>query len=190
MAPPALEIAAISGSHKPGSSNDILLRAAVAEAPAAMSVHVFTSLGEMPACNPELDGEGAEAPAPVWEWRLLLRRSDGLLIVSPEYGHSMPGVLKNALDWLVGSGELSGMPIALISGSPMATGGLRAQMALVQTLLAQAAYVDAMLSVPNVKAKLTRGAPTHAPTLRRIGETMAALGEAVVERPDRLRPGA
>jgi chromate reductase len=190
MSQETIEIAAICGSLQERSSNGVLLQAAIASVPAGVSVTEFRSLGAVPACNPEIDGDGPEAPAAVWEWRSLLRCSDGLLIVSPEYGHSMPGVLKNALDWVVGSGELSGMPIGLITASPMATGGLRAQIALIQTLLAQAAYIDATLAIPGVKSKVRDGELVHKPTARRLGETMAALAESVRERPERLIPGA
>ena len=117
------------------------------------------------------------------ELRELISGADGVLIASPEHGHSMPGVLKNALDWLVGSGELSGLPVALISASPTITGGIRAQMALTQTLLAQAALIPVTLTVPAIKGKLDEnGELADQATRRRIRETLVALGEAVEER--------
>ncbi|MQA75017.1 MAG: flavoprotein [Solirubrobacterales bacterium] len=180
-------VAAICGSLQRSSANAAMLRAALREAPEGMTIEPFRGLAEVPAMSPELDGEGEGAPAAVWAWRRLLRGADGLLIVSPEYAHSMPGVLKNALDWLVGSGELSNMPVALISASSVPTGGIRAQMALTQTLLAQAAHVDVALTVPGVKAKLgADGELVHAPTLRRVRETLVALVDAIAERPPRL----
>jgi chromate reductase, NAD(P)H dehydrogenase (quinone) len=115
--------------------------------------------------------------------RALLEAADGLLIATPEYAHSMPGVLKNALDWLVASGELSGMPIALMSASTTTGGGIRAQMALTQTLLAQAGHVAVGLTVPGVKTKLDASGEIADPaTLRRIRETLVVLAEAVDER--------
>lgn len=75
------------------------------------------------------------------------------------------------------------MPVALISASSTMGGGIRAQMALTQTLLAQAANVAVALTVPGVKARLdTSGALAHPATSRRIRETLVALGEAVEER--------
>jgi NAD(P)H-dependent FMN reductase len=109
--------------------------------------------------------------------------ADGVLIASPEYGHSMPGLLKNALDWLVGSGELANMPVALVSASTTSTGGIRAQIALIQTLLAQSAEVVVTLTVPGVQAKLdAQGEIADPAVLRRLRETLVALAEAARER--------
>jgi chromate reductase, NAD(P)H dehydrogenase (quinone) len=176
-----MKIVALAGSLQERSSNSALVRAAQEVTPDGMELVVYGSLGEVPHLNPELDGD--DAPAPVKELRQLLQASEGLLIASPEYGHSMPGVLKNALDWLVGSGELSGMPIALMSASTTSTGGIRAQMALTQTLLAQAAQVAVALTVSGVKTKIDANGEIADPaTRRRIRETLVALGEAVEER--------
>jgi chromate reductase len=180
-----MKIVAIIGSLQERSSNSALVRAAESVAPEGMELIVFRSLGEVPHLNPELDGNRTETPPPVRELRARLEDADGLLIASPEYGHSMPGVLKNALDWLVASGELSGMPIALMSASTTTGGGIRAQMALTQTLLAQAANVAVALTVPGVKQKLDADGEIADPaTMRRIQETLVALGEAVEERRD------
>src|SRR5215208_2155182 len=173
-----MKIVAIAGSLQERSANSALIRAAEGVAPSGMELVVYRELGDVPHLNPELDGDGTDAPG-----RTLLEGADGLLIASPEYGHSMPGVLKNALDWLVASGELSGMPIGLMSASTTTTGGIRAQMALTQTLLAQAGQVAVALTVPGVKAKVDADGEIADPaTLRRIKETLVALGEAVEER--------
>jgi chromate reductase, NAD(P)H dehydrogenase (quinone) len=176
-----MNVLAISGSLQERSSNTTLISVAQQVVPDGLDLVVFRSLGEVPLFNPELD-EG-EGPAPVRELRDLLQAAEGLLIASPEYAHSMPGVLKNALDWLVGSGELSGMPVALISASTTMGGGIRAQMALTQTLLAQAADVTVALTIPAVKTKLdATGELTDLATRRRIGETLVALSEAIDQR--------
>jgi chromate reductase len=184
-----MKVAAISGSLQERSSNSALIRAANQVAPEDIELVEFRSLGKVPHLNPELERDGSAALAPVEELRALLGAAEGLLIASPEYGHSMPGVLKNALDWLVASGELSGMPIALISASTTTTGGIRAQMALTQTLLAQAGNVAVTLTIPAVKGKLDgNGELAHPATRRRIRETLVALGEAIEER--RAWPGS
>ena len=71
------------------------------------------------------------APVTVTNFRSELRWSEGVIISSPEYAHGVPGVLKNALDWLVASGELYEKPVALFSASPHAT---YAQASLMETL--------------------------------------------------------
>lgn len=67
--------------------------------------------------------------------------TNGVLIASPEYAHSLPGSLKNALDWLVGSGELYERPVAVLGGAPRPNGGEKGRAALEQTLQAQGAVV-------------------------------------------------
>jgi len=82
----------------------------------------------LPHFNPDHD----DMPGPaVEQWRALLRAADGLLISSPEYAHGVAGSLKNALDWVVGSGELERKPLGVINASPRAT---HAHAALQQTL--------------------------------------------------------
>ena len=90
---------AISGSLRLASSNTALLRAAALVAPEGVEIILYRGLGDLPHFNPDL--EAAEPPS-VTEFREQVRISDGLLISSPEYAHGVPGVLKNALDWLVG----------------------------------------------------------------------------------------
>src|SRR5437868_15517963 len=106
-----MRILAISGSLRTGSSNTILLRAAVALAPAAFEVSVYEGLATLPHFNPDLDNEAA--PPPVVDFRSQLHASDGVLIASPESAHGVPGVLKNALHWFVASAEMTGSLVAI-----------------------------------------------------------------------------
>jgi len=111
-------ILAISGSLRSQSSNTTLLRAAAMLAPEGVSISLYDGLGDLPHFNPDL--EGTEGLA-VLDFRRGLQESDAVLISSPEYAHGVPGVLKNALDWIVGSGELADKPVALINASPRST---------------------------------------------------------------------
>src|SRR5262245_22765270 len=114
-----IHILGISGSLRAKSSNTTLLRAAANLASLRdMSITVYSALGELPHFNPDL--EGTEPPS-VIKFRDELQNSDGVLISSPEYAHGVPGVLKNALDWIVGSGELVDKPVALLNASPRST---------------------------------------------------------------------
>ncbi|MBA3547736.1 MAG: NAD(P)H-dependent oxidoreductase [Nannocystis sp.] len=123
-----MRIVAISGSLRAASSNAAVLRAVAMLAPADVEVALYEELGELPQFNPDDD----DTPGPVVErWRALLRAADGLLVSSPEYAHGVPGSLKNALDWVVGSGELERKPLGLINASPRAT---HAQASLHETL--------------------------------------------------------
>jgi chromate reductase, NAD(P)H dehydrogenase (quinone) len=111
-------ILAISGSLRAASSNTTLLHAAAALAPENLEIVVYGGLANLPQFNPDLDND---APAAVRDFRSQLDKSAGVIISSPEYAHGVPGALKNALDWLVASGELYDKPVALFSASPRAT---------------------------------------------------------------------
>ncbi len=124
-----MRVLAISGSLRAGSSNTAVLRAMAALAPEEVQVVYYTGLSELPHFNPDLDTE--IPPSTVGDFRSQLMASDGVLISSPEYAHGVPGVLKNALDWLVRSGELYEKPVAIVNASPRST---HAQASLVETL--------------------------------------------------------
>jgi chromate reductase, NAD(P)H dehydrogenase (quinone) len=87
-------------------------------APVGLEVVLYDGPGRLPHFNPDLDQ--AEPPPPVQALRRQVGRCDGLLICCPEYAHGVPGVMKNALDWLVASVEFPGKPVALINASPQA----------------------------------------------------------------------
>lgn len=122
-------ILAISGSLRTGSSNTAVLQAIGALAPAKVQVVLYSGLSELPHFNPDLDTE--TPPPAVAGLRSRLLASDGVLISSPEYAHGVPGTLKNALDWLVRSGELYEKPVALVNTSPRST---HAHTSLLETL--------------------------------------------------------
>src|SRR6185436_19006365 len=105
-----MKILALCGSLQAKSGNLALLAAAVAAAPPGVEVVVFDGLRDLPHFNPDLEAQGP--PESVMTWRRVLAESDALLVASPEYGHSLPGVLKNAIDWVIGSGELEEKTVA------------------------------------------------------------------------------
>lgn len=107
----------VAGSLRAGSSNAALLAAVALIAPAAVTVSAYSTLGSLPAFNPDIEESGARVPSAVSEWRTALTAADMLLVSTPEYAHGIPGVLKNALDWIVGSGELVGKPVGVINPS-------------------------------------------------------------------------
>jgi len=139
-----MRILALSGSLRRVSTNTALLQAAAALAPAGVAVSVESALGALPHFNPDLDG--AEPPA-VRDFHSRVRDADGLLISSPEYAHGVPGVLKNAFDWLVGSIHFPGKPVAAFNANPQAT---CAQAALRETLTVMNARIieEASLALP------------------------------------------
>jgi NAD(P)H-dependent FMN reductase len=140
-----LRILAISGSLRRASSNSALIGAAARLTPASVEMSIYRELAELPPFNPDLEGDSA--PEAVTRFRSTLQACDAVLISSPEYAHGVPGVVKNALDWVVGSGELLDKPIALINASARAR---HAWASLVETLAVMSASVilDASITVP------------------------------------------
>jgi NAD(P)H-dependent FMN reductase len=140
-----LRILAISGSLRRASSNSALVGAVARLAPRDVDVAIFNGLAELPPFNPDLDTN--DPPEVVASFRTTLERSDAIFLSSPEYAHGVPGVLKNALDWIVGSGELVGKPIALVNATTRAT---HAWASLLETLTVMSARVidEASLTIP------------------------------------------
>jgi len=128
-------ILAISGSLRASSSNSAVIRAARELAPPGLSVVIYEGLGDLPHFNFDLDGE--RIPQPAAAWRQLVARSAGLLISSPEYAHGVPGTLKNALDWLVGSPDFAGKAVTLINASPRSTHAHAALLEVLKTMAAR-----------------------------------------------------
>ena len=110
-----MKILAVSGSARLLSTNTALLRALQAVAPADMTVDVYDRIGDLPVFSPDLEGPGL--PDSVRQFMQAISESDGLVISSPEYVRSIPGGLKNAIDWLVSGDQVVGKPIALAHAS-------------------------------------------------------------------------
>jgi chromate reductase len=162
----------ISGSLQRASSNRALLKIAARCAEDLATVSWYERIDDVPHFNSDLPDD----LEPVVAWRAAMRAADGVLISSPEYAHSLPGSLKNALDWLVGSGDLYEKPVGLMSAG--LSGGERALDALAQTLHAQGSNIVGRLSVPGVRPKL--GANGDIADLETIAQT-CVLVDALVD---------
>lgn len=151
-----IKILAISGSLRASSSNTNILRVLVNLAPEDVSIEIYEGIGTLPHFNPEIDDE--RELISVQDWRSQIDRADAIIFCTPEYAHGVPGVLKNALDWIVSSGEFMHKPTAVISASPSPDGGEKANASLVQTLRMMMAEIPqgSILCVAGVSAKLDR----------------------------------
>jgi chromate reductase len=137
-----LRILALPGSLRVGSVNAALLRAAAKLAPAQTVVTLFKDLAGVPLFNEDL--EVGPLPAAVVKLRSSIEESDGVLIATPEYNNSIPGVLKNAIDWLsrpAPTKPLVGKPIAVIGATTGGWGTRLAQAALRQVLFSTESLV-------------------------------------------------
>jgi chromate reductase, NAD(P)H dehydrogenase (quinone) len=135
-----VHIVAISGSLKTTSANSALVHAIAAVAPD--DVEIWSALGELPHFSPDDDGG-----APVESLRDAVTRADLVVIATPEYAGGMPGSLKNALDWLVGTGELYGKALAIVNVAPSHERGTNARSWVEQVVRMQGAHVVTSFSV-------------------------------------------
>src|SRR5688500_5378323 len=106
-----MRVLAICGSLQAKSGNLSLLKTAAASMPPGMELEVFAGLRQLPHFDRDIEASGV--PESVMQWRSALAASDAVLIASPEYGFSLPGVLKNGIDWVISSGELEQKVVAI-----------------------------------------------------------------------------
>src|SRR5258708_25139367 len=119
-----VKVLAVTGSLQAKSSNKSLVELAGRVAPPGVEWVTAPSLGALPHYNTDIDGE--DPPESVRQWRAALDSADAVFFASPEYGHGMPGSLKNALDWVVGTGSFFRKPVvATCAGAGPGRGAMR-----------------------------------------------------------------
>lgn len=130
-----LRVVGIAGSLRQASYNKALLRAAQELAPERLKIEIHDLAG-VPLYNEDVEAAGV--PQAVLDLRQAIADADGLLIATPEYNHGVPGVMKNALDWLSRpprKSALQGKPTALMGATPGTTGTARGQSQLRQSFV-------------------------------------------------------
>jgi chromate reductase, NAD(P)H dehydrogenase (quinone) len=169
---PVTRLITVSGSLQQRSANRAALAVASAVALAGgATVDDFDRLAEIPAFDPERDDERIDV---IEDWRRRITTADAVLVAAPEYAGGVAGAVKNAFDWLVGSGSLYRKPVGLISAGT--SGGLFARQAMAQTLTWQGAYVVAELGIAAPRTKSdAEGRFTDATTLAELSSTTEAL---------------
>lgn len=153
------------------------MRAAVNAAPEGVDVTLYEGLGMLPIFNPD---HTEHLPPAVAELRRLVLSCDGLLIASPEYAHGVPGGMKNALDWIVGWGEIAGKPVALYNTSPY---GEHAKAALAEILVTMSLNIvpEAAFTLHLRGSKPEEAAPklATAEVWESLHRALAAFAEAI-----------
>ena len=182
-----VRIVGVSGSLRKGSFNTALLRAAVELAPAGVTLEMRTIHG-----IPLYDGDvesGPGVPEAVIKLKDDIASSDGLLLVTPEYNNSMPGVFKNAIDWLSRPDSdvarvFRHRPVALMGASPGRFGTTLSQVAWLPVLrtLGMRPWFDERLLVFEAKKMFDEsGKLTDLHTRERVGKFVAGFAEFVAE---------
>ena len=168
-----LNILAISGSLRNQSSNTLLMHAMIKLAPPNLKFEVYDGLNDLPHFNPDLDV--TPAPPAVQTFRDKIRAADGVVICTPEYVFTLPGSLKNALEWMVSTTIFSGKPVALITASAMgdkAHEALQLVMKTIETRFTQATQ----LLIRGVKGKVAgNGHITDVATQTAVAELVTAF---------------
>lgn len=173
-----ITIIAISGSLKSTSANTNILREIAKIAPENVNIKIVEGLDQLPHFNPEI----TEDIPLINHFRNQIKAADGVIFSTPEYAFGVPGVLKNALDWLVSSGELNDKAVTAISASPMHTGGDKALASLLLTLSALGTNTpqNASLAIGSIKSKMNEaGKITNSETLQQLQEVLKSLLENI-----------
>ena len=149
-----LHFVTLLGSLRKASFNAAVARALPELAPEGISITALGSIGDFP--HYDQDVQDAGFPAPVLAMAEQIQAADGVIIVTPEYNYSIPGALKNAIDWLsrVSPQPFSGKPVSIQTASPGMIGGARAQYNLRQNMVFLDAYV---LNRPEVMISMVTG---------------------------------
>jgi chromate reductase len=180
----ALNILVICGSLRKGSYNAAVARALPALAPAAMKFITAPSFANFPIYNADIK-EASGEPPDVIDWASAIRNADGVIIVSPEYNWSIPGGLKNAIDWVSRMKDVpfKDKPVALQSASTGPLGASRMQYHLRQALVS----IDAIMFgrpeifVTMAQTKIENGELKDQPTRDIIKKQLEAFA-AFIER--------
>jgi chromate reductase, NAD(P)H dehydrogenase (quinone) len=147
-------ILAISGSLRAKSTNKSLLLAIAAIAPKDIEISIFDGIQDLPYFNPDLDIEGAVLPREVQKLRQEIAGSSAIIFSTPEYAHGIPGVLKNALDWLVSSTEFLGKPVGLFFGSAGDPRFARESLIEILNTMSVRIVPGAVVNIPGVRTKI------------------------------------
>lgn len=175
-----ISILGICGSIRAGSSNRALLAAAARLAGPDVSFVIDDRIGEFTLFHP---GKADSPPPTVLDFRQALASADAVVIASPEYAHGITGALKNALDWVVGSGEFSGKPVAAVNASPTSFHAHESLMEILRTMDARV-IGEASLRIPLPGSRTTEEQILTNPSLcALLREMSAGLASAIVEMP-------
>lgn len=172
-----MKVLGISGSLRKGSYNSMALRAAQKLAPAGMEISI-ADISQIPMYNEDVRAAGE--PAAVTALKAQVRAADAVLIVTPEYNFSIPGVLKNTLDWLSRPPEppFDGKTVAIMGASPGPVGTARVQYHMRQVMVFMNAFVvnKPEVFISNCASKFNeQGELTDETTAKFIGELLVSL---------------
>ena len=178
-----MKLLGISGSLRTASSNTAILRAIATLVPKEIDYSIYDGMNDLPHYSPDIDDD--RSPTSVIQFRSLLKEADGIVISTPEYAYGMPGVLKNALDWTVSSGEFYKKPVVAISASPSWLGGDKARVSLLMTLTAMNSTIvdEGSFTIPFIRKKVNEnGEIADRETIELLRSSLNALVKKIKTR--------
>lgn len=173
------KIFAISGSTRKNSSNERMLKAIAALYKDTLDVEIYDGIDALPHFNPDLDNE--HLPPIVQDFRERIRLSDGVIICTPEYVFSLPGSLKNAIEWNVSTTVFSNKPVAMIVASASGEKAFES-LYLVMTTIESKIASKSKLLIKGAKGKIgMNGEITDQNALDNIKVLVASLIQSIDE---------
>ena len=170
-------ILVIPGSLRASSSSNLIVKAIISFSPKDSVIEVYDAVGTLPHFN-----DPEDEPSEVIDFKEKIRLADAVLICTPEYAFGIPGSLKNALDWTVGSGEFVGKPVGVVTASSQGEKG-HAALLLVLTAISAKVIDDASLIISSVRAKLDSDGKIRDKALEiKLREVVPRLMHAVAQR--------
>jgi len=169
------KIFAISGSTRSNSSNARLLKVIAERTAGKYDVEIFEGLTFIPHFNPDLDTE--TPPEAVTVFREKIEHADGVIICTPEYIFSLPGSLKNALEWMVSTVIFTDKPVGLITASAHGAKG-KEELELIMRTIGARFNDDTQLLIQGIKGKIdTDGIITHEETSTQLDQFLDGFGK-------------
>lgn len=145
------KILALSGSIRMNSSNDAILNTVKNRHKHILDLNLFKGISELPFFNPDLDYD--KVPESVQNFRQLIESSDGVIICTPEYIFSPPGILKNAIEWTVASTVFTDKPTAVIVASNMGEKTMESLSLIMKTVQAKISD-DTQLQLKGIRSRI------------------------------------
>jgi NAD(P)H-dependent FMN reductase len=169
-----IKILGVPGSLRVDSSSNLILSAIASMIPKHVSFEIYDGIGSLPHFN-----DAKYVPESVIYFRNKVKESDGILICTPEYAFGVPGSLKNALDWTVGSGEFVDKPVSLVTASSQGEKGHAALLLILEAISAKVTDNGTLL-IPSVRAKLdTSGNIKDQGTITNLHKVVESLLEII-----------
>jgi NAD(P)H-dependent FMN reductase len=170
------KLLAISGSTRENSTNELILKAVARLYPNEIDVQIYDGIAKLPYFNPDLVKNEYDVPEQVKVFYRLIEQADGILVCTPEYVFSLPGVLKNALEWTVSTTVFSYKPFAFIVASASGEKAFESLDLIMRTLLQEPVDEDCKLLIKGGRGQINEeGEFKHEDILKQVKHTMASL---------------